>query len=49
MKKNLTDNDETPHWQRSGVCAALSVILGLASTLSVRAQKIPRLRLAQSR
>jgi hypothetical protein len=43
MKKNLTDNHETPHWPRLGVCAALSVILGLASTLSVRAQENPEI------
>jgi hypothetical protein len=43
MKKNLTDNEETPHWQRLGVCAALSVMLGLASTLTARAQENPEI------
>src|SRR5438270_6337199 len=41
MKTNLIDNDATPHWQRLGVCAAVSAILGLACTLSVRAQENP--------
>src|SRR5690349_2644001 len=39
MKTNLIDNDATPHWQRLGVCAAVSAVLGLASPLSVRAQE----------
>ena len=43
MKINLIDNDATPHWQRLGVCAAVSAILGLASTLSVRAQENPEI------
>jgi hypothetical protein len=43
MKKNLTENDETPHRQRLGVCAALSAILSLASTLSVHAQENPEI------
>ena len=43
MKTNLIDNDATPHWQRLGVCAAVSAILGLASTLSVRAQENPEI------
>src|SRR5438477_9636777 len=43
MKTNLIDNDATPHWQRLGVCAAVSAILGLACTLSVRAQENPEI------
>ncbi|PYL02857.1 MAG: hypothetical protein DME31_08200 [Verrucomicrobia bacterium] len=43
MKTNLIDNDATPHWQRLGVCAAVSAILGLASTLNVRAQENPEI------